>query len=127
SGVAADEVGFRKPVLEISHELVRIVTELDGANAAVASGYENGAQRTLADGESDFGFSATVAKRRRSHAQHLFGGFVEPAPGIEAGIVYRRGHAAISLGQFLAQAPRPMRKPIGFRRQPRHRLEQAVK
>ena len=50
-GIPADQVGVRKPVLQVARQGVGFVVQQDGAYAPVALGDQNGAQRTLAKGK----------------------------------------------------------------------------
>ena len=52
--IGANETRFRKTILEIADELVRIVPEQDRRNALLARGDEDGAKRRLSDSEPDF-------------------------------------------------------------------------
>ena len=46
-------LGARKPILQVAHQGLRIVSEQDGADTMVAGRHQDRAERTLADGEAD--------------------------------------------------------------------------
>ena len=104
AGVAADQLGVREAVLQIAHQRVGIVAEQDGADALVARGDQDRAERALADGEAD----RRVARRRRGSRVGVMpstavGLLVEAAVRVEAGVVDRLGHGAAA-GQLVAHA-----------------------
>src|SRR6185437_5970403 len=124
--IAADEAGLRKAVLKRAGQRIRVVAEQDGADAALAAGDQDRAERTFADGEADLRVGAARAIVGRSHAENRIGRLVEPAVGVEAGAVDRRGHRSVGARELVADAPRALRARIGLRRQAGHRLEDAV-
>jgi hypothetical protein len=125
SGVAADQAGARKAVLEIAREHVGIVPHEDGADTAPAVRDQDRAERAFADGEADLGIGAAGAKSRGGHAQNPIGLLVEASVGAVAGPVDGVGHRRASA----ELAPDPggaMGRRIGPRRQPGDRLEDAM-
>src|ERR1700722_15848721 len=53
TSVTADEIGFRKLILQLAHKSVRVGPQKNGADATATLGYENGAQGALAHGKAD--------------------------------------------------------------------------
>ena len=109
AGVAADQPGLRKAVLEVAHQGVRVVAEQDRAHAPDAGGDQDRAQRALADGEADRRASPPDRKLGGGHAEHPGRGLVEAAARVEAGAVDRVRHGV---------APRPARRAPGARGAP---------
>src|SRR5215470_15025257 len=52
-GIAADEIGFGKLVLQLAYKRVRVVPQKNCADATAALSYEDRAERTFAHGEAD--------------------------------------------------------------------------
>ena len=67
--VAADQIGLRETVLQLARKLICIVAKENGANAPVASGHEDRAQKAFADGETNLCVRAAGAIVGRRHAE----------------------------------------------------------
>src|SRR5205085_8530757 len=80
--IAADQRGVAELVLQVPRQLVGILAEQDGADAALALRDEDGAERALPDCKADLHVGAAGAEVARSHAQHAVRGGVEPAVGV---------------------------------------------
>ena len=112
--VTADEIGFAKTVLEVLHELVRIIPKEDGANTLFRGSNQHRTQRTFADSEADRCAGPTVAKDLRAHAEDFGGLFIEATIGVVARVVDRfRDRAAAR--QRLADSLGAMGAGEGFR------------
>ena len=123
--IAADQPGLRKAILKAAHERVRVVAELDRADALAGRRDEDRAERALADREADRGAIPAAAKLRRGHAEEIGRSGVEAPARIEAGAVDRLGDRA-ALRKLLAHAFGALCIAIGFRRHAGHGLEDAV-
>src|SRR6516165_4998833 len=68
---SADEMRCQEAILEVTDELVRVVSQQDGGDALLARSDEDGAERGLSDGEPYFLVRASGAVLRRGHAEHV--------------------------------------------------------
>src|SRR5690606_38068414 len=123
--VAPDQVGPGEAVLQPAQQSLRIVAQLDRADAALALRDEDRAERTLADGEADGGTGAAIAKARRLHAEDAVGPLVETAVGAEARLVDRIGDGSPAR-QLRADPAGAMRLGVRPRGQPGRGLEDAM-
>ena len=97
----------------------------DGAQAAQAARNQNGAQRTLPDGETDFGIRTAAAIFRRFHAQQLICLRVEAPAGVVAGAVDSRGDGSV-VRERGAYAIGPLCQRVRAGGDPSDRLENAL-
>lgn len=123
--IAADQLGVGEFVLQILHQLLRIVPQQNGADAHLALRRQDLAQRTAPDGEMDAHAFAARPIGLRRHAQRGVGLLVEAAIGAIAGVEDRVGHR-FPLCKTGAQALAALRIGVAFRRQAGDRFEQPV-
>src|SRR5258707_13489879 len=91
---------LREAVLEIAHELIRIIPEKNGCDAFPARGNQDGAQAGLTNCELDLLVDSTCAILGRSHAEYIARFLVKTPARIEACVVDRFSDAAAG-GQCL--------------------------
>ena len=113
-GVASDQFGARKTILQLARQRLRIVAEQDGADALIRRGDEHAAERGLADREPDFRALAAATRRGRGHAEARGRSCVEAARRVETRVVDRLGDSP-GFAQAVGRAPRPHLGGIGLR------------
>src|SRR6516162_5267498 len=123
--IATNETRFRKTILEITDELVRVFSQQNGGASRLARGDKHGAKGGLSDRELDLLVRAPSAIPRRRHAEHIRGVCVEASAGIEAGVIDRLGHA-VGGGQSLTNFVRTLGGGIALRREPSDGLKHAM-
>src|SRR5690606_6742840 len=112
--VRADEIGLRKPLFQIADQFFRLIAHQNSADTLVACGHQHGAERRLADGETNIRVLAALLVSLWSHSQNLGRSLIETAAGIVTGIIDGVGYAdfrRIKCGPYL---PCTMRIGIGF-------------
>ncbi|MCY1525254.1 hypothetical protein D9M68_602260 [compost metagenome] len=123
--VGADQARRLEAVLQVADELLRVFVQGDLADAGIAGGHQQGAQRALGDREADVHARAVLAEGGGRHAQDGGCGFVEASAGIEAGVIHGVGDAGALL-QALARAVGAQGSGIGLGGDARGRLEDAM-
>ena len=103
----------------------RLVAEQDRADAPIGRRHQHAAERTPAECETDAQSRAPLAEGRRRHAEPRAGIGVEPARGVEAGLVDGFGHRRRGL-EAIGDPRGPARGGIGMRCDARARLEQPM-
>jgi len=125
TGIAAGQLGARELVLQVARQRVGIIADQDRADAELGCGDQNGAERTLADGEPYGGIDAAGAIARRRHAQDVVRLRIKATVGVVAGAVDRLGHraAAVELGTHF---PGALRRGVRLGRQAGRGFEQTM-
>ncbi len=123
--VATDELRLRECILQIAHECVGIVAELDAADAFAGRRHQNRAERALADRKTNGRAGAALAEGARGHAEQVVCALVEAGVGVETGTVDRLGDGAGGL-ELVPDARTPVGIGISFRRHAGHGFEHAV-
>ena len=75
--IAADQIRAGKLVLKIARQLIGIVAQQNGANAAFTLGHQDRAERTLSDREANVVVGAASAIVGGFHAQYVVGGRIK--------------------------------------------------